>query len=259
MSEKSDFFTEYDALVSDVSRAFHQQFSAEIARWLNLLAENAQTKTITDGLGQNPNKEDWARTYCSPSKGMGGGSVNWPSQKEQRLGAQFDLLRLFARNEWDAFQFSMNYLRTGSTNINDIVQTFVQQVFQPTARDLRRYIDLHWRVSPDVTVPASDRVVRLDHNLATYRNVIDALTEIRKAVAETNDYPNAEDKEQRIAELDASKVILGAKRVSLGALRALTIRCLQYLADKFAESVIATLVSAAIVALVALFGIHLFQ
>ena len=61
-------------------------------------------------------------------------------------------------------------------------------------------------------VPAADRVVRLDHNAAPYRDaVVEALENLEKALQQANDYPDAEDKDQKIAAgiFAASQILSG--------------------------------------------------
>jgi len=209
-----------------------------------------------NALGQGLDKEAWIRAYGIGSRGIGGGNVQWPSLKEERLGAQLDLFRLFAQGKWDAFQFVVNFLNTGKTNLNDMVQDVVHQIFNPMTRDLRRYIIQNWD-APKAIAPASDRVVQFDHNSAVYKDAIASLNRVRDAVAESNEYSDLEDKAQRLYELDASNTLLKAGRARVEVLQALTMKCLRYLADKFVEGIVSVVIGTAIIALVTLMGLQL--
>jgi hypothetical protein len=257
--DKRQFFEEYDGAVSDAAQAVYQQFNGELVRWLELVEHDDRTAAILASLGENLNRAAWIQRYGSPGMLVGdGGSITWPTGKEDRLGAQLDLFRIFARQEWDPIEFSLHALRSATTNLNAMTQNVVRQIFQPMARDLRRYLDQNWTIKPNAQIaPASDRIVRLDHNSDPYREAIESLNRVRDAVAAQNDYADEGDKGQRLAELDASKVLFAAPQVNLSVARALTVRTLKYLGEKFLEGTVHVLVEAALVALVALLGFHL--
>jgi hypothetical protein len=86
--------------------------------------------------------------------------------------------------------------------------------------------------------PASDRTVPLDHNSRAYRDAVSSLENVEKALRESNEYPDAEDREQRIAELSATRRLLDAPRVDVDKIQALGVRVLRYLADKVAGAAI---------------------
>jgi len=254
---KSDFFSEYDDLAFDVSRALHRQFPGEVARWIKLLEDVPQARDLTAKLTKHSSKEEWAAAYGVPSRGMGGGSLRWPLEKEERLTAQLDLFRLFAQNKWDAFQFAVNFVNRGSSNLNDMVQDVVTQIFDPLTRDLRRYIDQNWGRTENGAAPAADRVVTFDHNSKAYRDAIESLNKVRDAVAHSNEYNDVDDKVQRLSELDASSSLLSATRGRLAVFQELTIKCLTYLAKKFLDNAVSLIIKAALAAFAALLGINI--
>jgi hypothetical protein len=95
----------------------------------------------------------------------------------------------------DPFDFGHEYFYVSHGNVDDTIREMVSQLFLPFVSELRR--DL--RRTATVNVPASDRIVSLDHNSADYLQLSDALEKVETALREANDYPDAEDKEQRIA------------------------------------------------------------
>jgi hypothetical protein len=69
-------------------------------------------------------------------------------------------------------------------------------------------------------VPASDRIVSLNHNAPEYKQSMKVLTQAIDAVRGNNEYGNAdpEDKEQRLAELEAGGRLLKARRIGFRVL-----------------------------------------
>lgn len=254
MTDKNDFFEEYDALTTDTASALHQQFSSNVQRWL-IFVEGTPEANVWK-LGEHLPKDQWLEKFAKLSSRMGGGTVNWPMEKEARLGAQLDLFRIFARGEWDAFQFAMNLLRTGTSNLNNITGEVVRHIFSPMARDIRRYANQNWDDTATTNVPAADRIVKLDHNSSAYADAIESLNKIRDAVAASNEYSDTTDQEQRLAEIAAGKELLNAQTVDAEGFRAVTIRCLKYLSEKFVSGIIGKLAGFALHALGLLFGMH---
>jgi Asp-tRNA(Asn)/Glu-tRNA(Gln) amidotransferase C subunit len=62
-------------------------------------------------------------------------------------------------------------------------------------------------------IPASDRIVRLNHNSKSYQETMTSLNRLIEAVETTNEYDDAEDKDERLAELSAGRRLLEAVRV----------------------------------------------
>jgi hypothetical protein len=84
------------------------------------------------------------------------------------------------------------------------------------AAELRRYLEREI-----ATVPAADRVVPLDHNSPSYREIVDDLERLENALRSSNEYSDETEKGQRIAEVSASRRLLEAGQVRVEALVAL--------------------------------------
>src|SRR6185437_9536107 len=133
----------------------------------------------------------------------------------------------------------------------------IGQIYIPMSRELRRYLkeittqqtNMAW------TVPASDRIVTLNHNSDAYKETVETLDKLEDAVEQANDYPDAEDKEQRLAELSAGKRLLSSARVRVAAAVAVLSPLLLWLADKFVGSLIGQIAQTAWQALKVLFGL----
>jgi hypothetical protein len=101
-----------------------------------------------------------------------------------------------------------------------------------------------------IAVPASDRVVTLDDNAPDYKQSMEVLAQTIEAVRVDN---QAEDREERLAELEAGKRLLQAPRARLEAIRATLIAALKDLMKETRSEAIKTLAKAALAAFVALF------
>src|SRR6185437_7183841 len=151
-----------DALASETAHSAYQFFENNLQRWIHLVDASPETTAIVKPLGEHLARDAWMAKFGTPRAQLGGGQVQWPLERAERLGAQLDLLRIFARGEWDAKQFGWTYLRSSSPHAADIVAMVSEAVLQPTQRELRRYIDDVWINSVEELFPASDRTVTLD-------------------------------------------------------------------------------------------------
>jgi hypothetical protein len=244
--EMVDFLTEFDDLTDDVSRSKYEYFSSNLRRWLSLLDNSTEISNLVKHLEGQVNFNHWRREGLVQSSGMGTGRIVLPEQGEQRLGIQIGLFRWLATGDFEPHQFAIQYVSTEG-NFNDIILELGEHFFEPFARDLRRYIE---RNLVSMEVPASDRTVSPDHNSADYKDAIEAIEKTEKAIREANDYPDDDDKEQRIAELDAGRVLFEARRFRVQALKETLLECLKYLSKKFMDKTIGIAAGAAIAALV---------
>jgi hypothetical protein len=111
-------------------------------------------------------------------------------------------------------------------------------------------------VSSATTVPASDRIVRIDHNLKPITELQEKLDEVVTWMEADNSLSQEEDaREQRLAELKAGKVVLEAPQASETVLEWLLIRPLKWILEKAAESSVATVVAILLTLLLTLFGV----
>lgn len=88
------------------------------------------------------------------------------------------------------------------------------------------------------SLPASDRVVRLDHNSAPYVVASQSLDALIVIVRNSNSYREQDeaDHERRLAELEAGRTLLSSRWVSAASLRAALWGTLAYLATKFVDA-----------------------
>jgi hypothetical protein len=113
--------------------------------------------------------------------------------------------------------------------------------------------------APPSAVPASDRVVRLDHNSAGYKEARSALEQAIDNFRGNNEFANSEPDEhsQRVAELESGMRLLEAVQARVDAIIEVLFPVLRWLAQKFTDHLIGRLATAALAALAALLGLPL--
>ncbi|MDD9842039.1 MAG: hypothetical protein OXU76_05205, partial [Alphaproteobacteria bacterium] len=105
----------------------------------------------------------------------------------------------------------------------------------------------------EITAPAADRIVTLDHNSERYKEVMDKLDELIKEVKKdlSNDF---EEKERVLGELQAGKTLLKSLKVDRNKIMAVLIPCINWLKENRDKLIITGLATALGVGLKALLG-----
>lgn len=111
--------------------------------------------------------------------------------------------------------------------------------------------------NPSEVVPASDRVVTLDHNSPAYRDVIDILNDVSSQIRGNNELaaktPLAFG--QHTAEIEAGKRLLDAPQVDVGAVESTLISGLKWFAEQAAGTAVGPLILFLLTALGGLFNV----
>ena len=95
-------------------------------------------------------------------------------------------------------------------------------------------------------MPASDRIVRIDHICPDYRASVEGLEKLEEKLRGLNDYPDPEDKEQQLAEIYAMRPLMSAVRVRVAALIALVVTGLTLLIKKVRDEGLSMLAKTAL-------------
>jgi hypothetical protein len=168
---------------------------------------------------------------------------------------QLLLFRAVAQGKENIGLLGHIFISGAGRNINTDARAFVDQVFMPMTRELVRYLRQPAQAAEPKEAPASDRVVKLDHNSAAYREAIEALDQLEHALRTANDYPNDdEDREQRIAEVSAARRLMQAIRVRVEALVMLLRPTVIQLVTKIKDNLITIAATAVVSGLIALLG-----
>jgi hypothetical protein len=238
--------SEYDDLVVDTQNSGYQTFPHNLQRWFLFLDSSAPLAGVVLGLESSVEFEIWYQQCLQTMGGMvGSARLEWPEDSTQQLGLKLGLFRSFSDGRINPPDFCLHFLFVRG-DFNAAVANLISQLFSPMARELRRYIrrQIEQERAFASSIPATDRIVHLDHNSAAYSETIEALEKTEQAVATANDYDDAQDKDQRLAELSAIRRLLTSTRVRIGAVTAIAGPTLAWLAEKFAGGVISQLASA---------------
>lgn len=87
-------------------------------------------------------------------------------------------------------------------------------------------------------IPATDRLVPIDHNAPDYAAAVGALEHLIRVVRESNSYREADpdDHDRRLSELEAGQKLLSSRWVSSTAVKATLWGTIVYLIEKFADA-----------------------
>lgn len=135
--------------------------------------------------------------------------------------------------------FSLHYFYSGVNNIDSHVHEMASLLFEPHATELRRRLEdvLEDTLADDVYVPASDRVVTLDHNSDSFQLTVAALEETLSRLRENNEIdPN--DKTRIDLELDSGLQLLKAPKTRIQAAGVVLLGALKWIVDRFASSMV---------------------
>lgn len=106
----------------------------------------------------------------------------------------------------------------------------------------------------DVPVPASDRIVKLDHNSDKYRNAVEKLDLLVELIRSTNE-PIGIDKQEVLSELSFGRRLLDSATVKVGAVIALILTPLYAAYHEVAVTALKPVIQSAINAIKALVGL----
>jgi hypothetical protein len=243
-----NFRAVYDELTDEVARARYQFLPGHLQNWFATVDATPDVSRIVEHLQSGLDFPTWLQ-QCEPGR-----TLVWPEQREKRLGMQLLLFRAASQGKVKIEILGFHFLHLGR-DVNANASAFIEQIFVPMARDLRRYLEQ--QIGSVAIAPASDRVVRLDHNSAAYRDAMQALETLERVLKEANDFPDLEEKEQQVAEVSAARRLLQSARVRIAAVASLAGPTLTYLAKQFVNTGIGRAAGAAIDKLIALLG-HIF-
>jgi hypothetical protein len=256
MSDFTNFRAVYDELTDEVTRARYPFLPDHLRNWFDHLDSTPQVAPIVSRLQHGLDIDGWAQQATVNNNR----SLNFGSDREKALGMKLLLFRAFADKKQDIAGFGFQFLHVGR-NVNDNARAFVEQVFNPMARELRRLLEGELlrpegeKAPPLVPVPASDRSVTIDHNSRAYADAEEAMEKLEIAIREANDFSDPLEKEQREAEVSAARRLLRATLVRLEPLAALLRPILVEYGTKVKTGLIAHAAAATVGALIALLGV----
>jgi tRNA threonylcarbamoyladenosine modification (KEOPS) complex Pcc1 subunit len=255
MDDFDVFFDEYDDLSQRLLGARYQDFAAIARRVLNML------DGAPDPLGS---RIRWLRLLyplerveadvLHEQSGIGPGRMTWPEDLERSLSGQLNLLASLTRDDDAAWRFAHDYFYSRSNNINDTLHEMTEHLLDPMFRDLRRYLVRNRNTPlPADEIPASDRIVRLDHNQPAYAETIGAIETTTNALLGDN-VVSPEDRDRIKFELDSGIILLKAQSVRISAIEAVLTKALRWLSLNFAGAALGIAAERALMAVLSLIG-----
>jgi hypothetical protein len=242
----ANFRSTYDFYTDEVMRAHVQFLPDHLVNWFRTLDTTSSVAPIVQELQSGLDFKKWRQEQEAAGHSMGGNLV-WPSDPEKQLGMKLLLFRSAAEAQsadlisWFGFVF----IPSSDRSIDAAARRFVDQVFGPMARQLRRYLEE--RAS---AVPASDRTVALTHNSQQYIETMEAAEGLETVIQQANDFPDVEEQEQRVAEVSAVRRLLQAAQVRVEPIVSL----LKPLAEQVKTKLRDTVIGMAITKFLALLG-----
>lgn len=240
-SDFADFRIIFDEVTDEVNRARSQFLADHLENWFATIQQTTEVKGLVQHLMNASGYWRWKldlestpiNTSFTPRNIPQKKILKWPRGPENRLGVQLSLFNDIANERIQANEFGTKWLSTEG-DAKDGGRELVEQVFLPMARELRRY--LQRMLANKVLIPASDRVVSLNHNSPEFVSMMEALDNLEIALSTSNDYPDAEDKDQRIAETSAIGRLLEATRVRIAAVAIILRPLVTHLVGKFLDT-----------------------
>lgn len=229
--------SEYDDLADDAARSKHEFFRSNLQRWFRYVDNTPELSRFMEQIEGSIDFEEWTRDGLVKQSGVGNGKIVLPEDEVQRLGALTGLFRSLTEDDDAAWRFASEFI-SYENNLDVMISELVDQLYEPYVRDLRRQFRRMVNSSEAGTIPASDRVVTLNHNEQPYQDVIQAIDKLSEALRQANDYDDPDDKAQREAELAAGKELLKAPRVREDGLLSVLGKALRYLWTKFRDNAV---------------------
>jgi hypothetical protein len=247
------FLHDYEDRVDDLRRSDWTSLSLYLSDWLDLLDNAPQSYAVIKDLDGKCDFKTWfAEAQASKGSMVGTGRLNWSRDRTIRLAQQLGLMRYLASGEDVHTNFSIDFA-WASSNLNDNKYKLVDEYIEPFARDLLRHIE---RVrATETLLPASDRVVPLDHNSPGVRELGEKLDQVERQMKASNSLKHEPELERNLAEIGAARRLFEAATVRISALTVLLVPALKWLADKATDAVIAIAIGAIAALLASLFGI----
>jgi len=251
-----EFETEYNELANYVLSANYTTYNLKLLDFFAFLDETSISRDLIDKLTDNLNFDEWYENCKSSVGGMvGSGSLNWAADRTERLRQQIGLFRHLGQADHGFSTFASSFLTSGN-RYDDMVADINIQYFEPFANNLLRYIERN-AGSVESYIPASDRIVSVDHNSAAFQDIRNSLDELEQQILQSNEIGSTEpeSRERVAAEIGAGARLLQATKARISAITELLIPPLRWLASTFAKSTVGKIASLLITAIATFFGI----
>ena len=155
--ELEDSLIDFDDAVEDVQRSLYDTIQGALHRFILLLDQNPFFSNICQELPV-VNFSEWHKCAKGTIRSMAGsGTLDWPIEKGDRIAMQLALIGYLAEGKEQVWSFAHDFMNAG-LNHNDNVASFVEQVFEPFARDFRRSIERKTRTMIEKQPESEDKL-----------------------------------------------------------------------------------------------------
>lgn len=248
-----DFAQDYSDRIDDIRRADWRNFPRALSDWLQLIDQSPHSAELVRDLGSRVDFDPWyAQAKASVGGMVGSGRLNWSADRTERLAQTLGLVRQLSSNENELVEYTSAF-SWGGANLNDNKYKVTDEVVEPFARDLLRYIERNRQSTP--SLPASDRIVPVNHNSPEVQDLEKKLSELLAAIGRSNSLRTEPNFDRNLAELSAGQRLLQADAVRPSALGAVLGPSLKWFADHVAGTAIGIVITGVAVLLAAHFGI----
>jgi len=255
MSDFTNFRAVYDEMTDEVMRSHMQFLPDHLRNWFEAMDTTEGVAPIIQKLQEGLDYKKWRDEQIANANR--GGVLTWPPGRDQQLGMRLLLFRSAVeegRGDFIAY-FGHAFLPSADQNVNNSARRVLDQIFRPMARELRRRFEAE--LNKPKEVPASDRIVTINHNSEDYKHLMSALDTLEEVLRGANDYPDAEEKERVVAEVSAGRRLLQAAKARAGAIAAVLAVPATYLAKQFIGKAVGDAAQVVIDFMTRIFG-HLF-
>lgn len=215
-------------------RARYDTYGRYLEEWFACIDRTPVIATEIGELEKGADFEAWLT--------LNPGSLPWFGKN--KLGMQLSMFRHIANNRETGYRIAERFKRDLGS-LEESVTILNRELFHDFARDLISYLEARFGPDGSAVIPASDRVVTLNHNSVTYSEMISALETLKRGIEGSNDYPDRDDQEQASSELSAVIQLLQNFKVRVGVVLGILGPIVLVLGKQFANSGIGRLASLA--------------
>ena len=247
---KEQFLKEYDKLTKNVNESRKDNFPVNLVKWFDYL-ENSNivpVKFVIDGFVGNPNYLDMYNHFT------GYIILNDSDPFIKRIKEACRVLDQVQRrsgiwNDFELFRYTPTNIKRGMFNADNFSLTNYLLKFKNFSDGLREVFEKSLSITDsDPTVdrdkqseiPASDRIVTINHNAEEYQEFMDDLKTLGENIRDSNSIDEVE-KDRLQAELRAGKNILEGKTARLQVIIAVLFPVLTYIVMRFVDTALGQL------------------